>query len=192
MSKINSSTSSGNVRRAEASRRRKVFGRALLALGAVGLTAACGYNLQGTGVFLPPHIRTVAIPVFKNMTTRFELEVKLTQAVIAEFVARGKVRVVTETETADAVLTGEIANFSANPIAFSGQAPDHYSIRIESKFTLRDRVNQKVLFSNPSFVHVQEYEVPQGTDFESVETEAIDKVAPRFARSLVLSMLEGF
>ncbi len=162
-----------------------------MAVGAIGL-AACGYRLQGTGVFLPPHVRTVAIPVFKNMTTRFELEVKLTQSVIAEFVARGKVSVVTDTEAADAVLTGEIMNFRADPIAFSGQAADHYQIRIEAKFTLRDRVNQKVLFSNPSFSFVQEYPVPQGTDFESVETEAIDKVAPRFARSLVLSMLEGF
>ena len=175
-----------------AGRPTRTFGWALLALGAIGFWTACGYHLQGTGAFLPPHIRTVAIPVFKNLTTRFELDVKLTQAVIAEFVTRGKVRVVTEVESADAVLTGEVANFSANPIAFSGQAPDRYEIRIESKFTLRDRVNQKVLFSNPSFVHVQEYEVPQGTDFESVETEAIDKVAPRFARSLVLSMLEGF
>ena len=144
-------------------------------------------------MFLPPHIRTVAIPVFKNLTTRFELEVKLTQSVIAEFVARGKVSVVTEPESADAVLTGEIVAFTPTPIAYSaGQAADHYNIRIEAKFTLRDRVNQKVLFSNPSFVYVQEYEVPQGTDFESVETEAIAKVAERFARSLVLSMLEGF
>jgi hypothetical protein len=156
------------------------------------LAAACGYHLQGTGVFLPPHIQSVAIPVFKNLTTRFELDVKLTQAVIAEFVARGKVSIVTDAEAADAVLTGEVANFLATPVAFSGQAPDRYTIRIEAKFTLRDRVNQKVLFSNPSFVYFQEYEVPQGTDFESVETEAIDKVAPRFARSLVLSMLEGF
>lgn len=190
MSKTSSSTSFRRGTRAD--RRRRVFWRALLALAAVGLGAACGYNLQGTGVFLPPHIRTVAIPVFKNLTTRFELEVKLTQGVISEFVARGKVSIVTDTASADAVLTGEISNFSANPIAFSGPAADHYTIRIESKFTLRDRVNQKILFSNPSFVFVQEYEVPQGTDFESVETEAIDKVAPRFARSLVLSMLEGF
>jgi outer membrane lipopolysaccharide assembly protein LptE/RlpB len=192
VSKTNSLTSFRDAGRAAAGRPKRIFGRALLALAAVGLAAACGYNLQGTGVFLPPHIRTVAIPVFKNLTTRFELDVKLTQSVITEFVARGKVSIVTDTEAADAVLSGEITNFSANPIAFSGQAPDRYEIRIESKFTLRDRVNQKVLFSNPSFVHVQEYEVPQGTDFESVETEAIDKVAPRFARSLVLSMLEGF
>jgi len=192
VSKTSSSTSFRDLERAGAGRRRRVFARALVALGALGLAAACGYNLQGLGAFLPPHIRTVAIPVFRNLTTRFELDVKLTQAVIAEFVARGKVSIVTDTEAADAVLTGEVANFVADPIAFSGQAPDHYSIRIEAKFTLRDRVNEKVLFSNPSFVFVHEYEVPQGTDFESVETEAIDKVAPRFARSLVLSMLEGF
>jgi outer membrane lipopolysaccharide assembly protein LptE/RlpB len=192
VSKTSSSTSFRDARRAAAGRPRRILGPLLAALGAAGLAAACGYHLQGTGAFLPPHIRAVAIPVFKNLTTRFELDVKLTQSVVAEFVARGKVRIVTGTDEADAVLSGEVTGFSANPIGFSGKAADHYEIRIEAKFSLRDRVNQKLLFSNPSFVFIEEYEVPQGTDFESVETEAIDKVAPRFARSLVLSMLEGF
>ena len=53
-------------------------------------------------------------------------------------------------------------------------------------------MSQKVLFSNPSFNYTEEYEVPQGTDFESVETLAIDKVAEKFARSLVVNILEGF
>ena len=34
--------------------------------------------------------------------------------------------------------------------------------------------------------------MPQGTDFQSVESEAIDKVAEKFARNLVVTILEGF
>jgi hypothetical protein len=34
--------------------------------------------------------------------------------------------------------------------------------------------------------------VPAGTSYETWETEAIDKVAEKFARSLVSTLLEGF
>jgi len=155
--------------------------------------AACGYRLRGTGLSLPPHIRTMAIPVFKNLTTRFELEVKLTRAVISEFVARGKVAVGADPAASDAVLEGEITGFSANPIGFSGgNQADRYSITVTAKVTLKDRVSGRSLFANPAFVYQQEYDVPPGTSFESLETEAIDKIAEKFARSLVVTILEGF
>ncbi|UCC38897.1 MAG: LptE family protein [Candidatus Aminicenantes bacterium] len=153
----------------------------------------CGYQLRGTGAFLPPHIKKMNIPVFKNNTRRFELDVKLTQAVIDEIVARGKLEITGNMESADAVLTGEIVNFRVHPIAFSGEATaDRYNIVIVAKIILRDLVNQNVIFSNTNYVFQQEYEVPQGTDFQTVESEAIDKVAERFARNLVVTILEGF
>jgi outer membrane lipopolysaccharide assembly protein LptE/RlpB len=153
----------------------------------------CGYHLRGTGSSLPPHIKRMSVPMFKNNTTRYELDLKLTQGVINELVARGKVEVIQDQEKADAVLLGEIVSFTANPLAFTGEATaDRYNITVVAKITLRDLVNQKVLFSNPYFVYIEEYEVPQGTDYESLQTQAINKVADKFARSLVVNILEGF
>ena len=152
----------------------------------------CGYHLSGTGSSLPEHIQTVNVPMFKNMTTRYELDLKLTQRVIDELVARGKLEVVEE-KTADALLVGEIQSFRAIPIAFSGEsAADRYNIIIVTKIVLRDNVNKKVIYSNPNLVYQYEYGVPEGSDFESVESLAIDVVAERFARSLVSTILEGF
>lgn len=95
--------------------------------------------------------------------------------------------------SSDAVLIGEIISFIATPIAFSGQTTaDRYNITIITKIVLRDLIHKKVIFSNPSFIYQKEYEVPQGTDFETVQTEAIEEVAGRFARSLVITILEGF
>jgi len=165
----------------------------LLAVLALGLTAACGYHLRGTGSSLPPAVKSLSIPVFKNLTTRYELDLKLTRAVIEEMVARGRVAVAASPEQADAVLEGEILSFSANPVAFTGQArADRYTITVTTKVVLKERTTERVLFSNPAFVYVEEYEVPAGRDFESVETEAIDRVAGKFARSLVVAILEGF
>ncbi len=155
--------------------------------------AQCGYRLRGTGSFLPPHVKRVNVPMFKNLTTRFELDVKLTRSVIDELVARGKVEVVADNANADAVLVGEIISFTVNPIAFSDRnTADRYSIHIVARVVLRDTSNQKEIFSNPNFVYQEEYEVPPGTDFESWENQAISKVAEKFARSLVITILEGF
>lgn len=153
----------------------------------------CGYHLRGTGSSLPPHIKVINIPMFANRTTRFELDLKLTQEVINEMIARGKVEITDEADTADAVLIGEILGFRANPIGFGEDATaDRYSISIVAKVILRDVVQKKVIFSNSSFVYQGEYEVPEGVDFETVETEAIDEMAVKFARSLVVAILEGF
>ena len=157
------------------------------------ILAACGYNLRGTGSSLPPHIKKIVIPMFSNQTTRFELDVKLTEKVRDEFVARGRVELTGDEESADAILVGEITAFTATPIAFSGKTTaDRYNITIVTKIVLRDLVNRKVVFSNPNFLYQQEYEVPEGTDFETVQTEAIETVAERFARSVIATILEGF
>jgi outer membrane lipopolysaccharide assembly protein LptE/RlpB len=157
------------------------------------LAGRCGYRLRGTGGFLPTHIKTVSVPMFKNLTTRFELDLKLTQSVINELVARGGVEIAADEERADAVLSGEILTFNVQPMGFSGQATaDRYNIVIVARIVLRDRVLKRVLFSNPSYQYIEEYDVPQGTDFESMQTEALNKVADKFARSLVITILEGF
>ena len=157
------------------------------------LALSCGYRLRGTESYLPTHIKRISIPLFKNLTTRYELDLKLTQAVISEMVARVKVEILAENVRSDAILLGEIQAFTVNPIAFSGEAAaDRYKITVVAKIVLRDLVNQKVLFSNPSFVYVKQYEVSEGSDFESVETEAIEEVAEEFARTVVGNILEGF
>ena len=155
--------------------------------------AGCGYRLRGTGSALPPGIKTISVPMFKNQTTRFELDVKLTRAVINEFVARGKVALSADPAAADAVLEGEITGFIASPIGFSaGNQADSYNVTVTAKVTLKARASAEPLFANPAFVYQQEYEVPSGSSFEDVQTEAIDKIAGKFARSLVVSILEGF
>jgi len=157
------------------------------------LAAQCGYRLRGTGTFLPPGIKTVSVPMFKNFSTRYDLDVTLTQGVIDEFVARGKVEVIDDAENADAVLVGEISSFSVNPIGFSSQnTADRYMVMVVAKIVLRDLKDEKVIFSNPSYVYQEEYEVPQGTSYETWETEALDKIAQKFARSLISTLLEGF
>jgi len=153
----------------------------------------CGYSLRGTGSFLPASIKRIRIPIFKNLTTRFELDLKLTQGVIDEFVARGKVEVTQDDQMADAVLTGEILVWNVTPVAFSGQArADRYTITVAARIVLKNNKTQQLIFSNPYLSYQEEYAVPPGSDFEASETDAMTKVAESFARTLVINILEGF
>jgi hypothetical protein len=112
--------------------------------------------------------------------------------VIEEIVARGKVEVKSD-EDADAILAGEILSFQASPIAFTEEAAaDRYAITITAKIILMDLVKNRIIFKNPYFIYREEYEVPEGTDFESIETEALEKISEKFAWSLVTTILEGF
>jgi outer membrane lipopolysaccharide assembly protein LptE/RlpB len=169
---------------------------ALLIVGLAALASACGYTMSGSGRFLTDsNILTVYIPLFKNNTTRFELDLKLTEAVIREFVSRGKVKVVQDAASADAVLDGVVNRFKASPIAYSGAASgsaDRFAITITASITLRDQRTKEEVFANPSYVYKGEYQVPQGTDFESQETEKLGEIAGLFARNLVMTILEGF
>jgi hypothetical protein len=166
---------------------------AWVVLGGCALFAsACGYMLVGSGA-LPPGIRTIRVPVFENRTTRFELDIKLTRAVINELVSRGKIQVTTDADKADAVLEGRILDFIVNPIAFSNQrTADRYDVLVVVDVTLKETKSGRVIYANPSFNYKTDYQVPQGQDFESSETEALDNLAKLFARGLIVAILEGF
>src|SRR5262249_18604077 len=87
-------------------RRRFLLG--LLAAGAGGSAAACGYALAGHGTFLPAYIQTVGIPQFVNNTPYYEVENVFSQDVRTEFINRGKYKIVPDATGVDALLTGEI------------------------------------------------------------------------------------
>ena len=94
---------------------------------------------------------------------------------------------------ADATLAGIITTFSASPSGFSRSgSADHYTIYLVAGITLTETRTKRVVYTNPSYAFNEDYEVPEGRDFESVQTEALKKVAEKFARNLVVSILEGF
>lgn len=166
---------------------------ALFLAGAL-VQAGCGYTLVGRGAFLPEYIRVVAIPTFVNQTPRFELEVRVTDAVTREFVSRGNYRVVGQQQGADAVLLGEIQAFDVRPIGLDqAENADTWQVTIRARVTFTDLVANKVLFTNSSFTYQDQFEFPATSQGRvDVEVSSIDEIAEEFARAVVSSILEGF
>lgn len=168
--------------------------RGLVMLLSLLALESCGYALVGQGAFLPDYIRVVAIPTFVNSTPRFELDVRVTDAVTREFVARGNYRIVGNQAGADAVLLGEILAFVVSPIGLNRQeAADTWQVTIRARVTFTDLVANKVLFTNSNFTYTDQFEFPAtGAGQIDIEVGAIDEIAREFARAVVSSILEGF
>jgi len=170
--------------------RRRMIGSSLLVL-----LTGCGYALVGHTNSLPPTIHTVQVPAFVNRTTRVGLEQQVTQAVGDEMVARGRLKLVSNPNDADAILNGSIDSFGIFPIAFNQQGrATQYQISITAKIELVDHRNDdKVIWKNDQYRFVENYQVNvESTDAFDQESRAIADIAQRFAETLVTSLLEGF
>lgn len=81
--------------------------RALLA-GVLPPLAGCGYRVAGRSDLLPKTLHTIAIPAFSNPTTRYRLTERLPAMMTREFIRRTRYEIVSDPNTADAVLTGGV------------------------------------------------------------------------------------
>jgi hypothetical protein len=156
---------------------------------------ACGYHVAGRGDLLPPDVKTIAVPAFKNESPTFRIEQQLTSAVAREFLERTHFRISPNPEGADAVLKGTVKEVRSGVIAFdltTGRATS-MQIQVTADVKLEDLHSHKVLFSNPKYVFREEYEVSQSTSalFEE-DKPALDRLSRDLARTLVTDVLENF
>jgi hypothetical protein len=162
----------------------------LLAAGALG----CGYSLTGRSSTLPANVQTIGIPMFVNQTNRPEIEQRITESVVDEFITRGRVRIVAGEEGAQAVLTGTIFSYTTVPVVINDQGrATRYEIMITARVVLREIGTDRTLWSDDRFLFKQQYELAALAEtFIDREIIAIDEVSVDFARRVVTSILEGF
>jgi len=167
----------------------------LAALFAALADAGCGYHVAGHAAQLPSEWRTVAIPAFSNDTTRYRIEQRFTQAVIRELISRTKYRVVQDTQSADAVLHGEVLSIDANPILFqatTGQVTTML-VTVHAKVELVDNRTQKPVYKNDDMVFRNEYQISTDVNsFFEQQDPALERMSRDLASHLVSDVLENF
>jgi len=161
--------------------------------------SSCGYALAGRGSALPETIKTIGIPDFTNHTPYFEGGQTLSQRVRSEFIGRGKFKVLPQDSNVDAILKAEINSLTLTPTAFdSNQLATRYAITVVVSVQFIQASDKKVLWQNPNQVFREEYQVSSGggvldpSTFFGQSSNAVDRMANDFARSLVSAILEGF
>jgi Lipopolysaccharide-assembly len=171
------------------------------AAAAAGLAlslSGCGYALVGKGTVIDPTIKRIGVPLFRDASGKPGLDQKVTQRVVEELLKRGRFDVVPETTGVDALLEGEITNYTPRLAGVGGdEAGRSQANRYEIVLTARVRFSKvgarDPIWANDAFTFRDEYDVgdnPQA--FLDQEGQAIDRLAVSFARSLVATMLEAF
>jgi len=182
-----------------------------LCVSAMLFLSACGYHVGGTASQLPPGLKVIAVPALKNDTSTYRIEQRMTEAVVHEFIARTKYRIVASENSADAVLHGEITSFEAIPAVFDTTpttTPNSTTVptvnattarattmlvSVHMKVSLEERETQKVLYKNDDYLFREPYEI--STDpakFFDEQGPALDRMSRDFAARLVSDVLENF
>lgn len=152
-----------------------------LALAATALLCgSCAYTTSTA--MLPPHLKTIAIPVFENNTAQHGLDQELTQAVIDKFVQDNHLKVVDE-RSANSVLRGRIVNYRNAVFGFSVETQaQEYRVTVAVAVTLKDVVKNREMWNDENLIKTVNYyvvDVPGQTARTELDgrKEAIQKIA---------------
>jgi outer membrane lipopolysaccharide assembly protein LptE/RlpB len=159
-----------------------------LLVATVVVLGGCGYSTQGN---LPPHIKSVAVPMLKNRTLQPGIESAITSAVIRALSTR--LRLV-PAEQADSILEGEIVGYSAQGIGFDRSANiTAYRVQVTVNAEFRDLRNNAVLWREQGLTVTSDFSV-QGSvsDTLSREAGASAQAADEIGRKIVNAAVERF
>ena len=168
----------------------------LLLLCAVFL--GCGYGLVGRTSNLPADIESIYIQPLTNRTTRQQVDLLLTEAIVNELVTRRRFEIASNKTSADAILSGDILAFTVRPISFGpdGRAIE-YEIAIRADMIFQRTDNQEIIWAQNQYLFRENYDFVEevgntGALLFNPEDATIIEVSRKFAQTLVIDLLEGF
>ncbi len=162
-----------------ARRARRVLGLALASV------LVAGYGTRGN---LPDHIKTVAVPIFKNRTLEPGVE-----SVVNAFSSGGRVRVVPLAEAA-AILEGEVVGYSLEGLAFDRSAIVRaYRLRLTLNVEFRDVKRSAMLWRQEGLQEASDFQV-EGTVSDTVARGqgAVLQAATEIGRKVVNLAVDRF
>lgn len=154
--------------------------------------AGCGYHFKGAGLGAPEGVKTIAIPMLKNKTTKPGIETVFTGDLAYEF-TRSKALEVVKNETADAVLIGSIASLRTNTVAHTADyVSDERRVTVSLSLILK-RHDGKVIWTGSRLSDNEIYQVAgDRATTDDNERKAIEKISERLAEKIHTRILEDF
>lgn len=154
-----------------------------VALGALIFAAGCAGYSWGTSV--PAEYRTVAVPVFENLTSVSELGPIVTQYTLREFQREGTFKVVRPAEAAIEV-QGVLRKMDRNGVSFDrgvGMRASEYRYEVVADISYVDKLNGKVLLERKG-VQAATTVLTQ-KDLLTGQKNAAPRIAEAFAHQIV-------
>ncbi len=152
--------------------------------------------LQGcysfTGASLPQHIKTVAVPPFKEQSGAgvAQLGAEFTEQLIDIIESQSSLNIESDISRADALVEASIVSFSDEPSQIGSETEraitNRITISVRASFT--DRVENKAFFTKTSFSGFDDYNIG---DFVGKE-EAIDTTVDQIVDDLFNRMISNW
>ena len=103
---------------------------------------SCGfYSLSGS---LPPHIKTIAIPMVENETAEFGIAENITDGIQNRFNDEGILKVIDD--NADSILRGTVKKVTDGPYTYNkNESVSEYRYKIDVNIEWLDNKNEKTL-----------------------------------------------
>jgi hypothetical protein len=132
--------------------------RRLVVLAAMLLASGCGYHFGASGTNLPASAQTIYIARFNNNTRQTGLNDEFMIYLKDEVASHKRLTIVDSPSVADLTLTGQVTQSLAVPNAFNSVLePTQYAETLVVRAWLRDRRNNKLLWSTNGMAGTQNY-----------------------------------
>ena len=100
------------------------------------------YSMSGS---IPPHIKTIAIPLIENETSEFGIAEDITDGLLKSFNEEGFLKI-TDESNAHSVLKGTVKKVHVGPYTYSkAESVSEYRFKIDIRFKWYDVKNEKNL-----------------------------------------------
>jgi len=135
---------------------------------------------------LPPEIKSVAVPIFENHTHELGLENVVTNAIIAEFNRRKRLKVTTS-KKASAILEGVIQSIRYSPVSYGAdERATERRVDLSLNIRLVESAHGKTLWNANNLSYLETYAAVQSdpvtTEFN--KRNALKKIAENLAEKI--------
>ncbi|MBI3939803.1 MAG: LptE family protein [Acidobacteria bacterium] len=156
----------------------------------VAAPSGCGYHVNSP-VPASQALRTLAVPTLKNSTSVFQVEQRLTRALIEEFSRRSRYRVTSTESGADAAVRGEVVSVSAAPVIIGTESfGTTFLVTLNAHVSMVDLKTNRILFRNDNYVFREQYVINNDVEqFFSEINPALERMARDFAQSVAATVL---
>ncbi len=160
----------------------------LVAITVLNFNGCCGYSFTGASV--PPHLKTIAIPIAEDRSGSGEPGLReLFTEKLTRFFIEDNALEVAERTNADAVVECSIVSVTSGPVVItSGETVSSLRITVSVKAVYRDLVQRKTVFDK-NFSNYGDYSA--SGSFED-RRAAIESALDKIAEDILLETVSGW
>ena len=156
------------------------------------LFSGCGYHLVGTGSSLPPHLKTISIPVFKNTSSQPEIHRELTSAVLEAFISDGRLKVAKK-GNADLIMDATLIFYQKRNVSFGSQdLVSNIILEFGVRLKVTDQVKNKIFMEKELKTQWDYKSTSDVATTERARLEAADLAFQDLGRRLVSLIVDQF